>query len=86
MRYTVNAHPPSVEGVEAPVGHPTGAASDFAEWDPDALDEPRRIAEHVAEVTPQYRERARAWLNAEHTDMVEELATLLATISAECCP
>lgn len=53
---------------------------------PRPTNEPRRIAEHVAEVTPQYRERARAWLNAKHTDMVEELATLLATISAECCP
>lgn len=52
----------------------------------EPTDEPRRIAEHVAAVTPQYRERAREWLNAEHADMVEELATLLATISAECCP
>lgn len=61
-------------------------APDFTDYEPDALDEPARISEHVAAVTPQYRERARAWLNAEHTDMVEELATLLATISAECCP
>ena len=44
-----------------------------------------RLAEHVAAVTPQYRERAREWLAAEHADPVEALAALLATVSGECC-
>lgn len=48
--------------------------------------EAERVAEHVAAVAPGYRERARAWLDAEHADMVEDLAKLLATVSAECCP
>lgn len=53
--------------------------------EPAPPSEAERIAAHVAAVAPGYRERARAWLDAEHTDMVEDLAALMATVSAECC-
>lgn len=59
---------------------------DLAEWDPDALDESARVAADAAEMVPLYRERARAWLDAEHADMVEDLALLLATVAVESCP
>ena len=53
--------------------------------EPAPPSEAERIAAHVAAVAPGYRERARAWLDAEHADMVEDLAALMATVSAECC-
>ena len=43
-------------------------------------------AAHIADVLPLYRDRARAWLAAEHTDMEESLTLLLATVAVESMP
>lgn len=40
--------------------------------------------ERAEGLVPLFREQARAWLEAEHADMEEDLAALLARVAAEC--